>query len=472
MDQRKEHDNLGDKMIPAECLWGIHTARAVENFPITGRRVAPELIQAFGQVKLAAARTNRKLGFLSEEKAKFIEAAAGEMAGGGVDEHILVDALQGGAGTSTNLNVCEVIANRALVLAGKKPGDYGFIDPVEDVNMHQSTNDTYPTALKVAVYKLLKDLEAAVTFLQEACQDKERQFSDVLKIGRTELMDAVPMTLGRTFGAWADVYSRDRWRIYKCTERIRVINLGGTAIGTGLGAAREYIFKVTEELREITGLPLARAENLVEATQNADVFVEVGGILQAHASNLMKMGGDLRLLAGGPDTGFGEINLPALQAGSSIMPGKVNPVITEMVTQVAIEVFSDVNAIAMAAGSGQLELNAFLPLIAEKILGMLRTLTAANRLAAEKCIRGITANRERCRELALKSAALVTVLVPKIGYHKCAEITSYMKEHRCDVFAAAKAVANIERTELEQLISPEAVNALGFIRSPDARPPG
>ncbi len=464
MEQRKEHDSLGERVIPAESLWGIHTARAVENFPVTGRRVAPELVHAFGQVKLAAASANRKLGFLSEEKSKFIEAAAGEMAAGRLDEHIIVDALQGGAGTSTNLNVCEVIANRAMVLAGRKPGEYGFIDPLEDVNMHQSTNDTYPTALKVAVYKLLKELETAVTYLQEACQDKEREFADVLKIGRTELMDAVPMTLGRTFGAWADVYSRDRWRIYKCTERIRVINLGGTAIGTGLGAARDYIFKVTEELREITGLPLARAENLVEATQNADVFVEVSGILQAHASNLMKMAGDLRLLASGPDTGFGEINLPALQAGSSIMPGKVNPVITEMLTQVAIEVFSDVNAITMAAGSGQLELNAFLPLIADKILGMLRTLTAANRLAVDKCVRDITANREQCRKLALQSVALVTVLVPKIGYHKSAEITGYMKEHQCDIFKAAKTVANIDQTELEKLISPEAVNALGFTR--------
>jgi len=462
MNHRLEHDSLGEKSIPADALWGIHTARAVENFSITGRRVASELIHAFGQVKLAAAITNCKLGYLAPEKGNFIQQAAVEMAAGNLDSHILVDPLQGGAGTSTNLNVCEVIANRALVLAGKNPGDYQFIDPIQDVNLHQSTNDTYPTAVKVAAYKLLKELESAVTQLQEACQNKERQFADILKIGRTELMDAVPMTLGRTFGAWADVLSRDRWRIYKCTERIRVVNLGGTAIGTGLGAARDYIFQVTDELREITGLPLARAENLLDATQNADVFVEVSGILQAHASTLMKMASDLRLLASGPDTGFGEINLPPLQAGSSIMPGKVNPVITEMLTQVAISVFSDVSAIALAAGSGQLELNAFLPLIADKLLEMLRILVTANKLTADRCITGITANADHCRQLALRSAALVTVLVPKLGYHKAAEIGKYMKENNCDIFTAAQAIADITKEQLHELISPEAVNALGF----------
>jgi aspartate ammonia-lyase len=465
MNQRRESDSLGEKMIPADALWGIHTARAMENFPITGRRIAQELIHAFGEVKQAAARTNGKLGYLPEEKASVIEKAASEMAAGKLDDHILVDPLQGGAGTSTNLNVCEVIANRALILAGREPGDYAFIDPVEDVNLHQSTNDTYPTALKVATYKLLKTLEAAVNDLQEACQEKERLFADVLKIGRTELMDAVPITLGRTFGAWADAYSRDRWRIYKCTERIRVVNLGGTATGTGMGAARDYLFKVTEELRAITGLPLARAENLVDATQNADVFVEVSGILQAHASNLMKMAGDLRLLASGPDAGLAEIVLPAVQMGSSIMPGKVNPVMTEMLTQVALDVFGSVSTITMAAGSGQLELNAFLPLIADKLLGMLKNLISANRLTAEKCIRGIGVNGEHCRELVYRSPVLATVLLPEIGYHQATEITRYMREQKCDIFEAARAVAGIEKDELNRLISPEAVNALGFVKN-------
>jgi aspartate ammonia-lyase len=462
MSQRREHDSLGEKLIPVDALWGIHTARAVENFPVTGRRIAPELIHAFGSVKLAAARINKKLGFLPPDKADLIERASQEMSEGKLDDPILVDPLQGGAGTSTNLNVCEVIANRALVLAGHHPGDYNFIDPLEHVNLHQSTNDTYPTALKVAAYKLLKSLESAVTLLQETCQAKERDLAEVLKVGRTELMDAVPMTLGRTFGSWADALSRDRWRIYKCTERIRVVNLGGTAIGTGMGAARDYIFKVTEELRSITGLPLARAENLLDATQNMDVFVEVSGILQAHASNLMKIAADLRLLASGPDTGFAEINLPPMQTGSSIMPGKVNPVMTEMLTQVAIEVISDVSAITLAAGSGQLELNAFLPLIADKLLSMLRNLIAANRLTAEKCIRGITANVDHCRLMAFRSVALTTVLLPIIGYHKATKIAAYMRDNKTDIFIAAEAVANITPAQLEKLITPDAVNALGF----------
>ena len=228
MTPRHEHDSLGEKLIPADALWGIHTARAMENFPVTGRLIAPELIHAFGQVKLAAARTNKKLGYLSPDLADLIEHAAIEMAEGKLDEYIRVDPFQGGAGTSTNLNVCEVLANRALILAGKHPGDYNVIDPLEHVNLHQSTNDTYPTALKIATYELLKSLESAITEIQETCQTKEQELTDVLKVGRTELTDAVPMTLGRSFGAWADAFARDRWRIYKCTERIRVVNLGGT----------------------------------------------------------------------------------------------------------------------------------------------------------------------------------------------------------------------------------------------------
>ena len=462
MTPRHEHDSLGEKLIPTDALWGIHTARAMENFPVTGRLIAPELIHAFGQVKLAAARTNKKLGYLSPDLADLIEHAAIEMAEGKLDEYIRVDPFQGGAGTSTNLNVCEVLANRALILAGKHPGDYNVIDPLEHVNLHQSTNDTYPTALKIATYELLKSLESAITEIQETCQTKEQELTDVLKVGRTELTDAVPMTLGRTFGAWADAFARDRWRIYKCTERIRVVNLGGTAIGTGMGAARDYIFNVTEELRTVTHLPLARAENLLDTTQNMDVFVEVAGILQAHASNLMKIAADLRLLASGPDTGLAEINLPPMQTGSSIMPGKVNPVMTEMLTQVAIDVFSNVSAISLAAGSGQLELNAFLPLIADKLLSTLRNLIAANRLMSEKCIRNITANVERCRSLVFRSTALTTVLVPIIGYHKAAQIAQYMQTHKCDIFIAAQTVAQIPPGQLEKLISPHAVNALGF----------
>jgi aspartate ammonia-lyase len=364
MDQtRTETDWSGEKQIPAGALWGIHTARAVENFPLSGRKVHPELITAFGEVKLACAQTNIQLGFWKDnsKKASAIEKACFEMSQGLLTEHILVDALQGGAGTSTNMNVNEVIANRALQILGKLPGSYEIISPLGDVNLHQSTNDTYPTALKIAAIRLLRLLEQNVFLLQESFQQKEKEFAHIVKIGRTQLQDAVLTTLGREMGAYAEAFNRDRWRIYKCEERLRVVNLGGTAIGTGLGAPRLFIFRVVDRLRENTGLGLARAENLIDATQNADVFVEVSGILKAHASNLLKISNDLRLLSSGPNAGLGEINLPPRQAGSSIMPGKVNPVIPEAVAQAAMKVMGNDLVITQACSSGNLELNPFMP---------------------------------------------------------------------------------------------------------------
>lgn len=462
--ERIEKDLLGEKAVPADALWGIHTARAVENFPVSGQRVPTRLIRAYAEVKLACARVNHRLGWLSAEIMQAIETACLEMAAGRLDDYIRVDAFQGGAGTSTNLNVCEVLANRSLQAMGKQPGDYSFCDPITHVNLHQSTNDTYPTALRLAVFRGLRDLENAVTRLQEAAQDKERQFADVLKIGRTELMDAVPMTLGRTFGAWAEALSRDRWRIFKATERIRVVNLGGTAIGTGLGAPRDFIFQATDELRQISGLPLARAENLVEATQNLDVLVEVMGMLKAHAVTLAKLSGDLRLLAMGPDAGPAEIILPALQAGSSIMPGKVNPVIPEMLAQVAMQVAACDQAVTWAASSGQLELNAFLPLIAFNLLTVLDWLTAADRITAERCLEGVAADAERCRDAAFRSAALATVLVPFIGYHQAQAVAEWMRVHGASLQEAAKHVAGIESKTLAKWLSPDAVNALGFVK--------
>lgn len=315
---RAERDLLGERNVPAHALWGIHTLRATENFPLAGRCVALPLIRAYGLVKQASARTNRELGYLPADKAQAIEAAAAELAQGQLDANIVVDALQGGAGTSLNMNVNEVLANRALALLGRRYGDYQVVDPLDDVNMHQSTNDTYPTALRVAAIGGLRSLEKAVVELQEACQVKERELAGVVKVGRTELQDAVLVTLGREMGAYAEAFNRDRWRIYKCEERLRVVNLGGTAIGTGLGAPRDYIFRVVDVLRELCGYGLARAENLVEATQNADVFVEVSGMLKACASSLWKVSSDLRLLSSGPHAGLGELRLPELQALSLI----------------------------------------------------------------------------------------------------------------------------------------------------------
>jgi len=377
---RIEHDLLGSKEVPADALYGIHTVRAAENFPLAGRPPHPALIHAYGAVKLACARVNHELegaGLWEEAVFRAIETACLEMAEGRLDAHILADALQGGAGTSTNMNVNEVLCNRALQLLGRPLGDYAFLHPVRDINRHQSTNDTYPTALKVAAIRMLRDLQRETVALLEEFQRKEQAFARVVKVGRTQLQDAVLTTLGREMGAYAEALARDRWRIYKCEERLRLVNLGGTAVGTGLGAPRQFVFRAAERLREITKLGLARSENLVECTQNADVFVEVSGILKACATNLLKTASDLRLLSSGPDAGIGELRLPARQAGSSIMPGKVNPVVPEAVSQAAMLVMAHDQAIAQACASGSLELNPFLPLVAEALLGSLGLLAGA-----------------------------------------------------------------------------------------------
>ena len=447
--------------MPADALWGIYTERAVENFPLARRPVHPALIHAYGAVKLACARTNHELGAWDEPTFAAIQAACQEMMEGMLDPHILVDALQGGAGTSTNMNVNEVLANRALQLLGRPLGDYEDVSPLDDINRHQSTNDTYPTALKVAAIGLLRDLERQVIALLEEFQRKERAMADIVKVGRTQLQDAVLTTLGREMGAYAEAFARDRWRIYKCEERLRVINLGGTAIGTGLGAPRLYIFRAVEHLRDITGLGLARAENLVEATQNTDVFVEVSGILKALASNLLKIATDLRLLSSGPEAGFGEIRLPEKQAGSSIMPGKVNPVIPEAVSQAAIAVMANDQAIATACSMGNLELNAFLPLIADALLGSLSLLANACDIFRRHCVAGIEANEERCRRGVHGATAAVTALVERLGYETAQAIATTARETGRSIRDVAIADGHLTAEEFDRLVSAEAVTALG-----------
>ncbi len=462
MNTRLETDLLGQKTVPAEALWGIHTARAVENFPLSGIKVHPELIKAFGEVKLACAQINRQLDvWQDEKKADAIEKACREVNQGLLNEHFPVDALQGGAGTSLNMNTNEVIANRALQILGEKPGNYELISPLDDINRHQSTNDTYPTALKIAAIKLIRELEQRVLNLQETFQQKEKEFAQVVKIGRTQLQDAVLTTLGREMSAYAEAFNRDRWRIYKCEERLRVVNLGGTAIGTGLGAPKQFIFRVVDQLRENTNIGLARAENLIDATQNADVFVEVSGILKAHASNLLKISNDLRLLSSGPDAGFGEINLPPLQAGSSIMPGKVNPVIPEAVAQAAIFSFGNDQVITQAASSGNLELNQFMPLIAHALLGNISVLSNACEMLSKKCVAGIAANEETCRKNVENSTASVTALIPEIGYEKASMIVKIAREKEISIKSAAVEGGFISAETFNQLISPEAVCRLG-----------
>ena len=459
---RNEKDLLGTKQIPAEVLWGIHTARAIENFPVSGDPVHPELIKAYGEVKLSCTQINRQLGHLAEgNKAEAIEKACSEMARGLLSKYIIVDALQGGAGTSTNMNVNEVIANRALQIMGKTPGDYKIISPLDDINLHQSTNDTYPTALKIAAIRLLRELEQNVLNLQDTFQQKEKEFAHIVKIGRTQLQDAVLTTLGREMSAYAEAFNRDRWRIYKCEERLRIVNLGGTAIGTGLGAPKQFIFRVVDKLRENTNLGLARAENLIDGTQNADVFVEVSGILKACASNLFKISNDLRLMASGPDAGLGEITLPQLQAGSSIMPGKINPVIPEAVSQAALLVMGNDQVIAQACSSGNLELNQFMPLIAHTLLNSLALLNNVSKIFSEKCVSGIQANIKTCKKNVENSTASITALIPKIGYNKASKIIEISKKQQISVKEAVINSGYLTEKEFEEMISPEAVCRLG-----------
>ena len=462
MTDRVEHDLLGSRDIPAGALWGIHTLRANENFPLTGRTVRAALIRAYGAVKLACAQANHELGRWDEPTFAAIERACREMMDGALDEHVIVDALQGGAGTSTNMNVNEVVANRALQMLGRSPGDYATLGPLDDINLHQSTNDTFPTALRVAAIGQLAWLERRLIVLVEAFQAKEKQFADVVKIGRTEMQDAVLTTLGREMGAYAEAFARDRWRIYKCQERLRVVNLGGTAIGTGLGAPREYIFLAVEKLRAVTGMNLARAENLVEATQNADAYVEVSGILKALAVSLLKVATDLRLLSSGPRGGLGEIRMPAVQGGSSIMPGKVNPVICEAVSQAAMKVMANDQAIAHACSAGNLELNAFLPLVAECLLENIELLGAACETLATRCVAGIEADEARCRSHVESATAVLTALVDRIGYEKAAEIAEEAaggEKRTIRELAVRRGLMTAE--EFDELVSPQNVMRLG-----------
>ncbi|MCG8400555.1 MAG: aspartate ammonia-lyase [Firmicutes bacterium] len=439
-----------------------NTRRAVENFAVSGCPVHPALVQALAEVKWAAAKANQRAGLLDEKTAGAICAAAREVASGGLADQFIVDALQGGAGTSTNMNMNEVLANRAIELLGGHNGDYRLVDPLSHVNLSQSTNDTYPTALRVAAIRLVLALSETMAELQNTLQEKETQFAGVLKLGRTEMQDAVPVTLGQEFGAFAEAVARDRWRLYKVEERLRQVNLGGTAVGTGLNASRNYIYHVVEELRDITGLGLARAENLLDLTQNADVFAEVSGLVKAAAVNQAKIAGDLMLMASGPAGGLAEINLPPRQMGSSIMPGKVNPVIPEMVTQVAWQVMGADLVITQACASGRLELNSYLPVVAHNLLHGLEMLAKTTRRFAHLCITGITANEARCRRWLEESGALATALVPYIGYHRAAELVEEAQRRNKTIKELALEYQLINEEEWEAITAPGQLTRPGI----------
>lgn len=461
MSYRQETDFLGTADIPKDAYWGIHTFRAKNNFNISSYKINPEFIRAFALVKLACAQTIADLGVWEQAKADAIIKACEELSEGAFNDQITVDPIQGGAGTSLNMNVNEVIANRALELYGKNKGEYKFIDPIEDVNLYQSTNDVYPTALKIASIFLLKKLEKEVTALQESFQAKEKEFADIVKVGRTQLMDAVLITLGREFSAYSEAIARDRWRIYKCEERLRVVNIGGTAVGTGLCAPKKYIFNVIEKLRALTGIGLARAENLVENTQNLDVFSEVSGILKAHATNLIKISNDLRLMNSGPNAGLAEIILPPVQAGSSIMPCKVNPVIPELAAQVGIKVLGNNSIIDQCVAGGQLELNHNIPLLAFSFLESLELLINTNKTLKEHCVDGIKPNADNIKRHVENSFAILTALLPELGYNKISQIAKDLE--RTDLTVKDFLINNNHITEerFNELTSPEAVLALG-----------
>jgi aspartate ammonia-lyase len=462
MSNRIEKDYLGELPVPEDVYYGIHTLRAVHNFPVSQFKVPQEFIQALAEVKQACTRANMRANLLDPRRGEPIIKAAQEVASGMFHDQFVIDAFQGGAGTSTNMNMNEVLANRAIELLGGAKGEYHIVDPLEHVNLSQSTNDVYPTALKVAAIRLVITLSEEVAQLQGAFQEKEAAFAGVLKLGRTEMQDAVPITLGQEFGAYAEAVARDRWRLFKVEERLRQVNLGGTAIGTGLNAERDYIYAAIEELQGITGLGIARAENMVDVTQNADVYVEVSGLVKAAAVNLAKIAGDLRLLSAGPRGGLAEISLPQLQSGSSIMPSKVNPVMTEMVSQVSFQVISSDQAITLAAFSGQLELNAFLPLITFNLLTSLKLLTNCVTLFRTRCVEGINAKPERCSNWLEESLCLATALAPYIGYDKAAELSKQAAAHRKTIRQMAFEEGLFTMDELDVIFSPQELTRPGI----------
>ncbi len=413
---RIEKDLLGEKQVPIDAYYGIQTMRAVENFPITGYPPHSELIRAFAAVKKAAALANSSIGVLKKDIADVIVKASDEILNGRWHEQFIVDSIQGGAGTSFNMNANEVIANRAIELLGGEKGNYLILSPNTHVNMAQSTNDAFPTAIHIAVLRLSEGLKDSLTFLVEALEIKEKEFDDVVKMGRTHLQDAVPIRLGQEFGAYARVLKRDLKRIEQSTQHLYEINMGATAVGTGLNAEPEYIKKVAIYLAEITGFPLRSAENLVDATQNTDAYTEVSSSLKILAINLSKIANDLRLMSSGPRTGFNEINLPPRQPGSSIMPGKVNPVMAEVINQISFQVIGNDHTISLASEAGQLDLNVMEPVLVFNLLQSLSILQNGIHVFTKYAIEGITANVERCRQLVENSAGIVTAINPHVGY--------------------------------------------------------
>lgn len=423
-DTRHEEDSLGGLDLPRTCLWGIHTQRAIENFPISGLPLSlfPEFIRTLAAVKKAAARANRALGVLPGDKARVIEEVCDEIIAGRWHDAFRVDMIQGGAGTSTNMNANEVIANLGLLKMGLAPGDYAHLHPNDDVNRSQSTNDVYPTAMRLAIVSQCDAFRDAQTRLADAFAERATAFAHIRKIGRTQLQDAVPMTLGQEFAGYAVTIREDVEIIGRLSNLLLEVNLGGTAIGTRVNTPDGYAEAAVEELSRVTGLPVKLAGDLIEASSDTGAYVTFSGVLKRIAVKLSKICNDLRLLSSGPRSGFMEIRLPPVQAGSSIMPGKVNPVIPEVVNQVAFQVIGNDLTVTMAAEAGQLQLNAFEPVIVLNVLQSMRILMQAMDTLATRCVAGIEANAEECERALENSLVLATMLVPHIGYAKAAKV--------------------------------------------------
>lgn len=450
-----EHDSIGALNVPAEAYYGVQSMRAATNFQITHRPLHPVLIDSIVMVKKAAVITNEKSGKLDQQIAQAIIKACDEILDGNLRDQFIVDAIQGGAGTSANMNANEVIANRAIEILGGTKGDYSIVHPNDHVNMSQSTNDVIPTAGKITVLKLLPQTIKELEKLEKAMEEKEAEFDDILKMGRTQLQDAVPMRLGQSFGAFVHVLKRDIKRLKNVMDEMKVLNIGATAIGTAINVDPYYLANISYELSKVAGISLKQAEDLIDATQNLDGFVSVSRVLKTCAVDISKISNDLRLMSSGPRTGLSEINLPARQNGSSIMPGKINPVIPEVVSQVAYLIIGHDYTITMAAEAGQLELNAFEPVLFHHLFESIDTLKEAAATLTKHCITGITANKGQCEEYIEKSVGISTALCPYIGYAKSAEIAKKSLKTGISVKELVLEEGLLKEEELKEILKPE-----------------
>lgn len=461
-EYRIERDLLGEKEVPKDAYYGIQTMRARENFPITGYPPHEELIKAFGYVKKAAAMANRDVGVLQKKIAGAIIEAADEVIEGKLSDHFIVDSIQGGAGTSFNMNANEVIANRAIEKLGGKKGEYVKVSPNTHVNMAQSTNDAFPTAIHISSLNLSKGLIQTLKSLIEAIKIKEVEFDEVLKMGRTHLQDAVPIRLGQEFGAYRRVLERDLKRIERSVGHLYEVNMGATAVGTGLNAKPEYIEKVALYLAEVTGYPLRTAEDLVDATQNTDAYTELSSALKIMAINLSKIANDLRLMSSGPRTGLNEINLPPRQPGSSIMPGKVNPVMCEVINQISFQVIGNDHTISLASEAGQLELNVMEPVLVFNLLQSFSILQNGMDVFRKYAIEGITANIEHCREMVEHSVGIITAINPHVGYEVATRVAKEAIQTGRSVREICLERGILSEEELNEILDPKEMTNPGI----------